>query len=161
MKTFIIGTTSSGKTTIAEKLGKAWKMPVISASEWVRTEYNPKTTSKEERAQRLTAYTLEQLPQRIGAASEYIRSHYDLSHDMIIEGVRNPYDFMQLFNPQEDDVITIEYKNNPVRPNHFEKTGIDAIHEYLYWMTMNDIAPEWARDKLGTLNKIKSLSRQV
>jgi len=155
-KTFIIGISGSGKTTLAKKLAEARKVPCISASECLADVPLPPGCSRQERAEYLSDYTTNILRQNPGFCSDYLHKKYGSVFNSsinrcsaIIEGIRNPYDFMRLFRPeQEDEVISIEYKYNTCTKTDFEQ-GLDTIDSYLTWMVNNEIIGPWQYQRIS------------
>lgn len=116
---------------MAKGLAEALCLPFISASGWVRSHFG-----KEASIADLTAYSQEQLRQNSSACLDHLRAQYDLSSSCIIEGIRNPFDFIHLFDAKRDLVISLHYVTNPTQATLFE-TGLEVIEHYLKWLEQN------------------------
>ncbi len=149
MKLFIMGSSACGKSPLAELIKNQTGLPVIGASEWVRKEFifsestvsdektqETKQETKQNAINEITKYSQERLQENKDVCINYIRSHYDLSKDCIIEGIRNPYDFTHLFSPESDYALFLKYKKEKYTPTLFEK-GISVIDTYVDWLVQN------------------------
>ena len=163
-KTFIIGISGSGKTTLARKMAEKWNVPYISASECLADVPLPPGCSRQERAEYLSDYTTNILRKNPGFCSNYLQQKHGKDTLMygnepvanpesrcsaVIEGIRNPYDFMQLFRPENgDEVVSIEYNNNPCQKTYFEQ-GLEVIDSYLYWLVQNNVMDPWQYQRIS------------
>ena len=135
MKVFIIGATKSGKTTLAEKLSKKYDFKHIKASALIRDIF-PKNESdfksKQEFTEAITKFSLDINRKDPYIVSRYLRTSNNLDQNCIIEGIRNPNDFFELFDIANDKVILLKHENNDLKETEFEK-GIEVIKDYLLW----------------------------
>ena len=135
MKVFIIGATKSGKTTLAEKLSKKYDFKHIKASALIRDIF-PKNESdfksKQEFTEAITKFSLDVNRKDPYIISRYLRTSNNLDQNCIIEGIRNPNDFFELFDIVNDKVILLKHENNDLKETEFEK-GIEIIKDYLLW----------------------------
>ena len=135
MKVFIIGATKSGKTTLAEKLSKKYNFKHIKASALIRDIF-PKNESdfksKQEFTEAITKFSLDINRKDPYIVSRYLRTSNNLDQNCIIEGIRNPNDFFELFDIANDKVILLKHENNDLKETEFEK-GIEVIKDYLLW----------------------------
>ncbi len=135
MKVFIIGATKSGKTTLAEKLSKKYDFKHIKASALIRdifTKNESDFKSKQEFTEAITKFSIDVNRKDPYIISRYLRTSNNLDQNCIIEGIRNPNDFFELFDIANDKVILLKHENNDLKETEFEK-GIEVIKDYLLW----------------------------
>lgn len=135
---FIIGRSRSGKTPLATKLATELGMQYIKASEWIRKEFPQQQGDRNSFITAITAASLQRLRENPRVCLDYITTNYDLSQPSIIDGARNPHDFVHLFRPQYDTAIILNYTPNNIVYTPFEQ-GIEIIKSYLDWLSNNGI----------------------
>lgn len=144
MKIFIIGISKTGKSTLSTYLSNKYNLEHIQSSLSIRNSFEYKESdfnNKQEFIEAITQYSIE-LNQKVpNFISTYIKNNYDLTKNVIIEGIRNPNNFFDLFNINEDKVIFLDYLNNEVKQTKFED-GIDVIKNYLNWNLELNIIPQ-------------------
>lgn len=138
VKIFILGTSQSGKTTLAKAICQQLPLQHVSASTWVRKHFHENTQDKQSLIASMSAFATQQLKQNPFACIEELKKTYDLNQPSVIEGVRNPFDFANLFDPSADGVIRISFKNNKLQPTEFEK-GLEVVDDLLSWMFKNQM----------------------
>lgn len=139
---FILGPSNSGKTSIANLVSQALVMPVISASDWVRKEFIGSTLPKQQLIEAMTSYSQKQLHQDPEVCLKHIRTNYpdvETKRGFILEGFRNPKDFLTLFNPRTDLVVRLSYTGNPYHGMSFERKGILVIDQSIDWFLQNEL----------------------
>ena len=138
---FVVGLSQTGKTTMAKAVAKALGFYVVSASEWVKARYTPTDAEKADRAlyiERISAFSRTQLSIDPDACIDFIRRKYPLEEGgFVVEGLRNPRDFMALFRPSIDFVFALRFDDNGVKPSDFEREGVRAILGCVEWMVDN------------------------
>lgn len=130
MKIFIIGYSRSGKTTLAELMAKELGVKYCSASGWLHQMFDvmalcAKDETKQEYIERLTALSLDTLQTDPDVCIRYVRK----SQATIIEGIRNPRDFLELFDPITDVVIYCNRYDVQDAATNFEADGLSAIKQ--------------------------------
>ncbi|TSC82432.1 MAG: hypothetical protein G01um101419_588 [Parcubacteria group bacterium Gr01-1014_19] len=143
MKIFVIGMSNSGKTTLAKKIAELYGLECLSASEWVRTaspEFADGPKSDDQVAA-MTEFTIATLKKNPKITVDFLNDKYDLTKSYVIEGVRNPGDFIRLFNPVTDYVVFITNNNNALKATLFEE-GIGVIRKYLDYLSSNGLLGE-------------------
>ena len=146
MKLFIIGQSRSGKTTLAKHIAHTCHLRHISASNWVKQVWHLSEQdfpSREAYIQAITDYSLEYLRKSPHACVDYIRQQLQQpltspQFCTIIDGIRNPYDFVNLFDQQRDRCLHLVYLSNPIATNNFEQ-GLTVIQAYLDWLLTNHL----------------------
>ena len=139
MKHFVIGSSRTGKTTYAKTLAEKHGFQHISAGRWAREWYlgdyenSQEMTNDPQIIADMTAYSLAVLKAAPNTTIEFMADHYDLYKPSVIEGVRNPRDFMRLYDPAKDVVHRLIYKGNPITPTKFEE-GVEIIGRYMEWL---------------------------
>jgi hypothetical protein len=148
---FIIGLSQTGKTTMAREAAKTLGFCVVSASEWVKERYVPTDAEKADRElyiERISAFSQTQLSIDPDACVSFIRRKYALEQGgYVVEGLRNPRDFMMLFRPSVDFVFVLRFDDNCVRPSNFEREGLRSIVDCLGWMRDNGLVSPWRIDE--------------
>jgi hypothetical protein len=131
VKTFVLRRSGSGKTPFAKRVAEATGCAHVGASEWVRSRSPGEArATRDEQIAALTAFSIEELRRNPAVCVEFIAAHHDLSKPSVIEGVRNPYDFVRLFHPRSDLVVFLEDTENTLAETAFE-SGLGVIRGYL------------------------------
>jgi len=141
MKLFILGPSQSGKTTLAKQLAEIYGFEHLSASRWVKQSWQKSPEDFPDRAayiQAITAYSLASLHQSPYACIDYIRERLPCSGGIIVDGIRNPHDFIHLFDWQSDRCLHLIYQRHPISSNSFEQ-GLAVIEAYLDWLLKNHL----------------------
>jgi hypothetical protein len=134
MSLFVLGRSRTGKTPFAAQVALALGCPHLMASEWVRKRFPPaRFPDRQSLVDALTRFAVEELKRDPRACIDYIRTHHDLGRFNVIEGVRNPHDFVHLFDPRRDAVVFLEHTANELRPTAFEG-GLGVIETYLDYL---------------------------
>src|SRR5262249_55896973 len=134
MSLFVLGRSRTGKTPFAAQVALALGCPHVMASEWVRKRFPPANfPDRQALVDALTRFAVEELKRDPKACVEYIRRHHDLGRFNVIEGVRNPHDFVHLFDPRQDTALFLEHTANDLRPTAFEG-GLAVIRSYLDYL---------------------------
>lgn len=145
MKIFLIGFSGLGKTPLNKLLVTA--MPgaqLISASEWVRSQCPPTATVAE-----LTAFSNSNLARNPRSCIDFIASKYNLDDGIsIIDGIRNPFDFTNLFDYTKDVVIFL-YRVGIYPKSSFEEKGILAIQKYVEFLRSENLVPKTRAFKIA------------
>jgi hypothetical protein len=84
----------------------------------------------------VTQWSLARLREDFQAGLTFLQTQYDLSQPCIVEGERNPHDFLHLFHPRHDLVVSLVHSNNPIPRTTYE-LGLDIIWAYLAWLLEN------------------------
>ncbi len=146
---FIIGASGSGKTTLTNLF---YYRDKISASGWIESkfpeEYKNRLNDKSRKD--ITKKSLDSLKEDPNICINYIRNHNLNYNDFIIDGIRNPRDFISLFDCNKDTVIFLRRLATPAA-NSFE-TGIYVIENYINWLISNNLLSEKSFIKCITLN---------
>ncbi|GEM_PF-6190117 len=141
MKLILIGQSQSGKTTLAKQIAQSYGFQHISASNWVKQRWSfslEDFTSREAYIKAITEYSLECLREDPNACVDYIREQCGGTDKTVIDGIRNPYDFVNLFDWRCDRCIHLIYERNPISTNGFEQ-GLGVIQAYLTWLLDNSL----------------------
>lgn len=139
MKIFIIGISQTGKSTTAKYIANKYNMEYIQASIMIRNSFKKENefNSRQEFIEAITKYSIELNQNSPMIVSKYIKENYDLNN-VIIEGIRNPNNFFDLYEIKKDKIIVLDYLNNPIKETTFEK-GINIIVDYLKWNIEHNI----------------------
>jgi hypothetical protein len=110
-------------------------MPVTSASAWIKklaTEAGVvlKSDSAEDKKEYVETLTDMSLLQLANDQEIAYRSMADLPKNAIVDGLRNPYDFVRLFDPAKDLVVSV-FRHDFRAFTDFEDLGITVIEEYI------------------------------
>jgi cytidylate kinase len=112
VKVFVIGASGVGKTPMATHLAARCGLAHVRASAWARAGFPgtapAPTASLEERAafvEAITAWSTAELARDPWVSIDHLAVTADLSAPCVVEGVRNPLDFIHLYDPRGDVVI--------------------------------------------------------
>lgn len=129
-KIFVLGNTKSGKSTFAKILGELNNRIVISSSGYIPSDNVPDDWIG--RAEVMQARTIEILSKNPNACLEYLSNEAAVNDlNVVFEGLRNPYDFIRLFDPQKDKVFIVKMEGREEVALDF---GVGAIEQALVYM---------------------------
>ncbi len=127
MNIFIIGASGTGKSTVARYLYSKYGFNHVEASGTIRKD-NPKfdDESNEDYVNRLTDISINFL--KADHNHFFTKLKYSLFDNKVnvIAGMRNPNDFIRLFNHDKDIIIALDGKYK----TDFETDGIFAIYSF-------------------------------
>lgn len=143
MKIFFIGKSGSGKTTLIKNINQSISdSEIISSSAWVRNSFRDKNINESLDIfnKKITEFALNSLKENHSASLTEINKLINncTKSILLIDSIRNPYDFISLFNPKEDKVIVIDCLENNTLKTDFE-SGIDVIVSYMRWLSTNKL----------------------
>ena len=135
MNLFIIGPSGTGKTPVAKYVADNLGFQLVKSSQYFREGFQKNLKDYETRGafvNAITEYSLGELKKDPMCNINYINNHYDMSKDCVIEGIRNPNDFMAFFNPKTDYVLELYYVYTDIIPSKIE-SGISVIRDIIQW----------------------------
>jgi hypothetical protein len=138
---FIIGYSGSGKSTLAARIAALRDMRCISAGGWTREWYLGGCEAAADYREELAAYAVAVLRGAPLTAVEWITARMG-ERPAVIEGVRNPADFVRLFDAQRDEVRHLVHRRPTVQPTTFDR-GVDVIAAHLRWMIATHLVEPW------------------
>ena len=127
MKIFIIGYSNSGKSTFAKQFKK---FKHISASSWTSRFGFDKTDPSYRR--NVTEASTKALKENPDECIDHIKEAIKTAENVVIEGIRNPRDFFNLFNPTCDVVMFLKPEGIGIS-NQFDM-GVNLIQDSVAWM---------------------------
>jgi hypothetical protein len=133
MLIFGIGPSGSGKSSVFAPLLDAHleragvDCVIVEAGGWCRRAVDP--DPPETLRKRLTEHAIETLKKHPSTAVDWVRTELKDAAVGIVLGIRNPYDFAQLFDWRTDAVVFLHGWSSDA----FEETGILAIRKLLMW----------------------------
>lgn len=133
---FVLGTSGAGKTPLASRVAEVFQVPHVGASEWVRRVFGPSPAGAADRQRHIEAMTkfaLDELRRDPEACLAYLERHHDLARACVVEGMRNPLDFVRSFDPRSDVAVFLEHVGGELHRTGFE-AGLDVIRAYLHWL---------------------------
>ncbi len=138
MKIFVLGTSGTGKTPFARRVAEALGIPCAGASAWVRERFPlprpAEGASLEEReafVAQITKFAIAELRRDPAISIEHLRGR--IGDDCVIEGMRNPYDLVSMFDPRTDRAVFLDYRGPAPAVSGFE-AGLDVIRRYHAWL---------------------------
>lgn len=136
---FVIGLSKVGKTPLSDQLAKPFGLTRVSGSEWIRSTFVP--TNSGNALAEITAASQKRLQENPDVCVGFITKKYNIVErgGFVIEGLRNPRDFVLLFRPERDFVLFVTHPNNTLAPTAFETQGVDVIRSAVSWMTQNSL----------------------
>ncbi len=135
MKVFVLGRSGCGKTPFAKRVAEATGANHVMASEWVRSRF-PLTGgpgTRDDHIAALTSFSVEELRRNPAVCVEFLAAKHDLTKPSVVEGVRNPYDFIRLYDPRTDVVAFLENRANALKETEFE-SGLGVIRAHLEFL---------------------------
>lgn len=151
MKIFVVGYTGTGKTSIATWIAEDIGGTLISGSSWIKKELPEieKMCDRESAVELMTKTSQSLLSKDHRCAAKVISAEVALATGTpVIEGLRNPTDFVELYNPSEDLIIYISRSTSKSKDRQhkfqaataFERLGIAAIKSYVdFCISVNGI----------------------
>ncbi|MCC6807334.1 MAG: hypothetical protein IT381_07910 [Deltaproteobacteria bacterium] len=143
MKIFVLGISATGKTPFAEKLAARLQISHIKASAWVRRMFPAPVGTKQDHIEAMTKFSTDALKDDPDACLRHVRAEPGLHGDCVIEGMRNPRDFVHVFDPRTDVAIVLTKRAHDLKATEFE-TGIEVIKDYVQWSMRNGLSPQGA-----------------
>jgi GTPase SAR1 family protein len=162
-KIFVIGYSECGKSTFSQALCERLSVQYIGASEWTR-KFNVTKDRNPAYRETVTNLARKALLENPRVCIDYISSSLSaIKEPVIVEGLRNPFDFMNLYDPANDYVIHLE-PENAIPINRFDD-GIDVIIDFLGYMNENHLFDdvghfyrEYGHELSETLDLVKRYS---
>lgn len=145
MKLFVLGRSGTGKTPLAAQTAAALGVPHVGASEWVRRMFPALPASsttpgsvvaRQAQIEAMTRFSLDELRRDPASCLAFLERHHDLTRPCVVEGMRNPFDFVRTFDPRVDVVVLLERDGSPLVKTGFEG-GLDVVAGYLRWLVDN------------------------
>jgi hypothetical protein len=134
---FVLGHSRAGKTSVAEKIAAELGWARVSASDWARAGYAAAALPDADPSTfvaRITAWSMARLREDPDVCVTYVRSRHRLEDGgFVIEGIRNPRDFIHLSDPRHDAAVILHNGAVAGAATPFE-TGISVIASYLRWV---------------------------
>ncbi len=141
MKVFMLGLSRTGKTPVAEAIAAELGYELLPAGGWAKHSFTTKCSTMDEYVRRLTRHSVEKLQTNFTAGLDHLRALLLPTGSYVIDGERNPYDFIHLFDPATDFAIVLSQAVHTVAATGFE-LGVEVIGGYLDWLHRNRfIAP--------------------
>jgi hypothetical protein len=136
MKIFVLGSSHSGKTPLAEAIARNLQLPVFGAGEWVRGKIGAAAVDMADYIARATERSVEILRRDFSFSLRSISDAMKDSPSCVIDGERNPYDFIRLFDPATDLTVSLTHNLGNSRNSAYE-SGLLVILSYLDWLGRN------------------------
>lgn len=148
---FLIGATKTGKTTLARRLAEDLGLTHVAASAWLRGRPDVPAPVADDAPMRdrvafteaITRRAREELARDPDVCVDFLRQEHPRFDDggFVVEGIRNPRDFLLLFRPERDLVLYLDFAANPHPPTTFERDGIATIRAITTWLVLQGITP--------------------
>lgn len=106
----------------------------------------------QEYVQRVTAYSVDCLKTDFSCSLDFARKSLENLSSVVIDGERNPFDFVHLFDPEHDFAILLKMSSEGQMSTRYE-TGLLTIESYLDWLLANGFIREqqYRRYEIGCL----------
>lgn len=168
MSIFIVGPTGIGKTTLSDAVAARFGLQRVSGSEWVKRRFGEFTGTgasgdKAAYTAAITAYSRQALRADPRACVSYLRHRYDLDGAaLVVEGLRNPHDFHQLFRPERDVAIVLQFRDS-AGSSSFEIGGVRLIRDGLQWLVEQQVleSDRFLSFSVGTVADMRGVTEQV
>jgi hypothetical protein len=136
---FVLGASHTGKSPMARRLARELGIAHVGASAWVRETFPepplPDDAPADVRAafvDRITQFALAELRRDPAVSIASLRRRTVPGAPCVIEGMRNPFDFVATFDPRTDHAVFLEHTAG-APPTSFER-GLAVIRAYLDWL---------------------------
>lgn len=134
-KLFVLGASGAGKTPIARQLADALGVRHVGASAWVRNAFAGFTPEvghdRQKMVEAMTRFSIEELRKNPRACLDVAGPEMDVP--CVVEGMRNPFDFVHAFDWRTDLVLFVQRGDNTLERTAFEE-GLAVIGDYLSWL---------------------------
>ena len=110
-------------------------MNYVKASTYFRSTYKSNESDRNKFIQGITKYSQTELSKNYRVNIDFLSP----LNNSVIEGIRNPIDFSNLFNFNKDIAIFLDTQNELLNTS-FEN-GIDCIQSLLKWSVSQNITP--------------------
>lgn len=135
---FVIGPTECGKSTLCKEIEKIDDTHVFYRHISIGNHFKQKFPNNKKEG--YTDYLTQKCKELLAKNPDYVINFYKEKGNchgggMIIDGLRNPRDFVHLFDFNQDLVIFVERDGFEIK-NEFE-AGIDVIKNYVEWLKNN------------------------
>lgn len=128
MNIFIVGYSQCGKTTFATQFRN---FKHVSAGGWtIRFGFDKTDSAYRKKVTEASTAALKENPDE---CINYIQEAFKTPGNYVVEGMRNPRDFLKVFNPTIDVVIFLKPQDVNIS-NQFDM-GVDIIQNCVAWMT--------------------------
>jgi hypothetical protein len=128
---FVIGQSGTGKSPIANRISEAKELQLIKASEYFIESFKGYSEDRNEFIRLISQFSAEKLSEDPYVNINYIKEKI-YNKPFVIEGIRNPIDFTNLFKFGKDKVIFLNYIDNKLSKSNFE-SGLDIILSIINW----------------------------
>lgn len=134
MKVFILGLSGAGKTTVSKSL-LCNKFNYIDVLSWFKSSFRSKQPkeSVNEYEQSFTTYLVSHLQQDPLFFSQQIKDRLN-DKAAIVDGMLDPRNFIDLFNPKEDYLIVLNRLDNS-NNNDYDLVSLNVIRDYCFWLS--------------------------
>lgn len=181
MNIFIIGPSRSAKTPIANLVAERFGFARISVSDWVRsifpsspwcTNTNPVSMEDKQKClEEITEFSQTLLHEDPNRCINFIKDKYpgyklssrSFSDTYILEGFRNPRDFLNFYNPKYDKVVFLTYPSSPLQPSAFETEGISIIEQSVDWFIKCNMMSSSSKMKfaIGDFSEVENITESI
>lgn len=130
---FVVGKSKTGKTTFSKKLAELLGMNHLQGSEWVKEKAKEENIlfSEENYREEITNFALKNLRENQNICVNFIKNKYNIENKgFLIEGLRSPYDFMNLVDFNKDYVFFLTLPDrDKLKENSVFDYGVEIIEE--------------------------------
>lgn len=135
MNIFVVGLSSSGRTTVSKALSNDFKFIYIDPVSLIKDiSRDFKIEEYEESCNEYLINRLKLDPDFYYRNINDLISSYNNGSSFVIDGILNPRDFIQLFNYNTDTVIFLNRIDNDFDCKDNQNIAISVIRDYCYWL---------------------------
>jgi hypothetical protein len=162
MKVFIVGQPKSGRTTVAQQLGRSlhgidgadWFY--VNTMDWVKNTF--RAPNQNEKGHQYIEECHNYLLNRLQINPNLITDNFSesikaidkikisgLNYNLVVDGVLNPRDFCQVFDYNKDMVVFLNRTDNDSDIQDYESIGVSVIRDYCFWLASANLLskPQW------------------
>ena len=134
MNIFVIGKSKTGKTTVSSKIAQALDIQHVTVSTIFREIVNENDfETRQEFIEKISYVSETMIEHDPYVVVNYVNS-MTANTSSVVEGFRNPFEFIKIFNPSEDKVVFLNGGKHVLSYQSKFENGVDLIYKNLKWM---------------------------
>lgn len=143
MKIFLMGLPGSGRTTVAKSFDST-TYKVIDAFTWYQKAFDTNSLNEEQAADLISNQLKINPLLFINKIKDDITlfNQVDKVNNFVIDGIKSPRDFIDLFDYNKDYVVFLNRIDNNFQYKDHDTIAISVMRDYCYWLSSADLLPK-------------------
>lgn len=143
MKIFLMGLPGSGRTTVAKSFDST-TYKVIDAFTWYQKAFDIDSLNEEQAADLISNQLKINPLLFINKIKDDIAlfNQVDKVNNFVIDGIKSPRDFIDLFDYNKDYVVFLNRIDNNFQYKDHDTIAISVMRDYCYWLSSADLLPK-------------------